>query len=124
MSGEVVVTGRLGVTDFRRIASLTYEAISRAIDRTTMDLRVLNSMPEVVPLDTGRLQASFVVSATPGQIAMKWSAIDPKTGFNYAKVQDEGNARIRGKHYGSFMLRKAKELLRKYLLVELQGMKP
>ena len=124
MSGEVVITGRLGVTDFRRIAQLMYEAISRAIDRTHAELDRFNQM--WVPIDTGRLRASFVKSVTPGQIAMRWSAVDPKTGFNYAKVQDEGDSRGRfpGWNFSGNMMEKAKELLRKYLLMELGAMTP
>ena len=127
MSGEVVITGRLGTPDLTRFKNLIPAARTRAIRATETDLHVLNSL--AVPIDTGRLQSSFVVLATPGQIAMKWSAIKPGTSFDYAKIQDEGGPTrgtgfIRGKHYSTFMLRKAKELLIKHLIREIGALQP
>ena len=127
MSGNVEVVTRLGTPDLQRFNALRPSATSRAIDRTVVDLRVLNSMPAVVPFLTGLLQSSFVVFVSPGQIVMQWSALDGT--FDYAKIQDEGGLTgtggvIRGKHFSTFMRRKARELLIKYLIQELRAIAP
>jgi hypothetical protein len=56
---------------------------------------------------------------------MKWSATDEK-GFDYAKVQDEGDSRGRfpGWNFSGNMMEKAKELLRRFLLEELGAIQP
>jgi len=126
MKGDVVyVTGRLGVPFLQRIRALVPEAVTRAIYRTKQELEntVLKN-PSIVPKDTGRLQNQVVSFVSPGQIVLQWSAVDPKTGFNYAKLRDAIGGKIAPPNFSGRILAIAKELLMKYLLVELGAMQP
>ena len=126
MSGSAVyVTGRLGTPDLARFKSLIPEAVTRAIYRTKQELEntVLKN-ETIVPKLTGRLQNSVVDFVSPGQITLQWSAIDPKTGFNYAKLRDELGGRIAPPNFSGRILAIAKDLLIKNLQIELQGMRP
>ena len=126
MSGEpVFVTGRLGTPDLTRFKNLMPGAITRAIQRTIRELRatVLKN-PSIIPRDTGRLQESVVDFVSPGQITFQWSATDPKTGFNYAKLRDELGGKIAPANWSQRILAIAKSLLIKYLVIELQAVAP
>ena len=126
MSGSAVhVTGRLGTPDLSRFKSLIPEAVTRAIYRTKRELEntVLKN-PGIIPRDTGRLQESVVDFVSPGQIVFKWSAVDPISGFNYAKLRDEKGGRVAPANFSGRILAIAKELLVKYLTVELQAIVP
>ena len=67
---------------------LTEEAIQRAIQATKS--RLQDEAYLVTPVDTGLLLSSFDIASTPRSIVMKWSATDPKSGYNYATVADVG----------------------------------
>ena len=126
MSGSSVhVTGRLGVPFLQRIKVLLPEAVTRAIYRTRRELEntVLKN-PSIVPRDTGRLQNQVVSFVSPGQIVFEWSAIDPNTGFNYAKLRDELGGKIAPANFSGRILAIAKEILRKNLILELGAMTP
>ena len=126
MKGDVVyVTGRLGVPFLQRIRALVPEAVTRAIYRTKQELEntVLKN-PSIVPKDTGRLQNQVVSFVSPGQITFRWSAVDPDTGFNYAKLRDDIGGKTAPPNFSGRILAIAKELLMKYLLVELGAMQP
>ena len=96
MSGSVVhVTGRLGTPDLTRFKNLIPEAVTRAIYRTKNELEnTVFKNQSIVPYLTGRLQDSVVSFVSPGQITFQWSAIDPISNFNYAKIRDEKGGRI------------------------------
>ena len=120
----VFKTGRLGTPDLQRFRVLIPEAVTRAIYTTQSELEPFYINPAIVPFLTGRLQNSVVSFVSPGQITIQWSAVDPKTGFNYAKLRDELGGRMAPPDFSGFMLQKAKELLIKNLTIELQNMQP
>ena len=120
----VFKTGRLGTPDLQRFRVLIPEAVTRAIYNTQSELEPFYNNPVIVPFLTGRLQKSVVSFVSPGQITVQWSAVDPKTGFNYAKLRDELGGRMAPPDFSGFMLQKAKELLIKNLTIELQNMQP
>ena len=125
MSGSAVyITGRLGVPFLQRIKALVPEAITRAINRTRHELSPYLLDPFIVPYDTGRLQDSAVDFVSPGQITIQWSAVDPISGFNYAKLRDEKGGILAPAGFTKTLLAKAKELLMKNLVLELGAMQP
>ena len=125
MSGSSVhITGRLGVPFLQRIKNLLPSAVTRAIQRTNSELQPFLVNPSIVPLLTGRLQKSAVSFVSPGQIVIQWSAVDPNTGFNYAKLRDDIGGRIAPPGFSTTILLKAKDLLRNNLIIELQSLQP
>ena len=104
------------------LQNLTEEAIRNAIQRTIA--RITNyakSALSPVPIDTGRLRSSFDIGSTPRSIVFRWSAIDPRTGFDYAKVQDEGRANMVGKFYSDVVKMYARMWLVEELRAELMA---
>ncbi len=125
MSGSAVyITGRLGTPFLQRIRALLPEAVDRAIYKTRDDMKTYETDPTIVPILTGRLQRSVVDFISPGQITFQWSAIDPNTGFNYAKLRDDIGGKLAPPNFSGFMLQKAKEILTGHLLTELGAMQP
>ena len=125
MSGSAVhITGRLGVPFLQRLKGLIPEAITRAIYTTQRELEPFIKNPAIVPYLTGRLQQSVVSFVSPGQIVFQWSAVDPKTGFNYAALRDAIGGKIAPPGFSKTIMLKAKELLRKNLIIELGAMQP
>lgn len=125
MSGSpVYVTGRLGTPDLTRFKSLIPEARTRAIYRTQSEMQPFFKNPGIVPYLTGRLQRSVVSFISPGQITFQWSAVDPISGFNYAKLRDDLGGKVAPPGFSKFMLAKAKELLINNLVRELQAVVP
>ena len=126
MSGSpVYVTGRLGTPDLTRFKNLIPEAVTRAIYRTKSELEnTVFKNQSIVPYLTGRLQDSVVSFVSPGQITFQWSAIDPISNFNYAKIRDEKGGRIAPAGFSKRILAIAKELLIKYLTIELRAVQP
>ena len=125
MSGSAVyITGRLGVPFLQRIKALVPEAITRAIYRTRQELSPYLLDPFIVPYDTGRLQDSAIDFVSPGQITIRWSAVDPISGFNYAKLRDDKGGILAPAGFTKTLLAKAKELLMKNLVLELGAMQP
>ena len=122
---SVHITGRLGVPFLQRIKNLIPAAITRAIQRTNTELEntVLKN-PSIIPRDTGRLQNQVVGFVSPGQIVFQWSAIDPISGFDYAKLRDEKGGIVAPAGFSTRILAIAKELLMKYLVIELGAIQP
>ena len=122
---SVFVTGRLGTPDLVRFKNLIPSAVTRAIDRTKRELEatVLKN-PSIVPKDTGRLQNQVVSFVSPGQLVFQWSAIDPISGFDYAKLRDDIGGKIAPANFSGRILAIAKELLVQFLTIELQAIAP
>jgi len=57
---------------------------------------------------------------SPGQIILHWSAIDPRSGFDYALVQDVGRSNMVGKFYSSVMKDQSKQIVQEELLAALR----
>jgi len=81
-----------------------------------------------VPVRTGRLRSSFSAWATGRGIKFLWSAVDPKSNYDYAKIQDEGGLTgtggwIAGKYYSQATAAYAREWLYEELTRELENMK-
>ena len=73
------------------MAYLTEEAVRRAIENTISDIaNFALGEGSQVPVKTGRLISSFDIRSTGKSIIFGWSAVDPQTGYDYAKIQDEG----------------------------------
>jgi len=96
--------------------------VERAIYRTRDELEPYLEDVTIVPRDTGRLQESVAWFISPGQITFQWSAVDPDTGFNYAKLRDLLGGKFAPPDFSGRLLGIAKELLKQNLLIELQGM--
>jgi len=100
------------------------EAILRARDRI---YTLATGDASQVPVRTGRLRASVDIGFTPRFLALRWSAIDPKSNFDYARIQDEGGTTGTGgyiapKYYSEVIAQQAKAILREELLIALAGM--
>lgn len=119
---------RFGKDAMDIIKQLTEEAIQRAIQNTIMDIAEYAYSPgSQVPVRTGRLLASLDISSTPRSIVFGWSAIDPISNFDYAKIQDEGGLTGTGgwilpKYFSQVTKNYAKERLLYHLNVELQSL--
>ena len=72
----------------KMLQGLVEDSIQNAVQRTIARLRELAT--KYTPERSGRLLESFDIASTPRSIVMKWSATDPKSGFNYATVADVG----------------------------------
>ena len=93
---------------------------------TMTDMRTFALAGAGVPVDTGKLRASFDIGKTPRSIVFMWSAKSPK-GYDYAEIQDEGGLTGTGgviipKDFSSKMRDYAHERLVFHLLAELQLM--
>ena len=91
MSEAVVVTARIGKGNMEIIKELTTDAVRLALEQTKADaIAYEQGGASPVPIDTGLLRSSFMISIVSQTIAMKWSAIRPadKNQFDYAGVQD------------------------------------
>jgi len=131
----VYITGRLGTDFLRRIKVLSEAAITRAIYKAKAELEsTVFKNPTIVPLAPGypsppyppgrmpgTLQNSIVSFISPGQITFQWSAIDPWSGYNYAKIRDEEGGRIAPAGFSKRILEMAKSILMQYLRDELQA---
>ena len=77
----------------RQFPQLSDAAIDRAIMAAIPKIEAIGK--KFTPVDTGRLEASIIVASSPKTIVMIWSAKEPKTGFDYAKVVEVGRTGIR-----------------------------
>jgi hypothetical protein len=86
----VLVPVRLTQEQMKNFKALTATAIRQAIETTIMLLK--HMMPTVTPRFTGRLQESFKIRPLPygTGVMFSWSAVDPISKFDYAKVADTG----------------------------------
>lgn len=120
MSGEVVAVTRMGPDSMDIIRQLTREAVALALGRAKGRIEQLQaSDASQVPIDTGLLRSSFMISFTPAHIAMKWSALSP-TGFDYARVQDEGRPGMWGWGYSDVMKMQARDIVLEELVLALR----
>lgn len=102
------------------LKQLTEEAILRALDRTVARLaEEAEGMGSRVPIRTGALRYGVVLAASPRTIIMNWSATDPRSGYDYAKVQDEGRSNMPGKFYSEYYRGRAKTIIMEELYFEL-----
>ena len=72
------------------LARMTTDAVSRALNRAAS--RIREYAKTIVPVRTGRLRDSVVVSPTLKSILIGWDPVDPVNAYHYAKVVDEGRA--------------------------------
>ena len=125
---DVVVQVRFDRESIEAVKQMTQAAIMAAIERVKARLSAYAmSGQSNVPVRTGRLRASFDVASTPRSLVFKWSAIDPKSGYDYAKIQDVGGVTgtggaIEGKDFSRHCREYAREWLREELLNALAGM--
>jgi hypothetical protein len=63
-------------------------AVSNALSRAAA--AITKYAKEIVPRRTGRLAESVKVATTDRSIHMLWDAVDPISGYHYAKVVDVG----------------------------------
>ena len=123
-SSDVNVQVRFGADALRLLQQLTEDAIQRAIQATVARIRAYATGGQSnVPVRTGRLKGSFDIGSTPRSIVFKWSAIDPLTNYDYAKIQDVGGPNrygyIAGKYYSSVTADYARQWLVEELMKEL-----
>ena len=71
------------------LASMTADAVSRALSKAAAD--ITRYAKDIVPVRTGRLRDSIIVSPTLKSIHMIWNPVDPENAYHYAKVVDEGS---------------------------------
>jgi hypothetical protein len=126
-SSDVNVQVRFDTASIALLLQLTEDAVQRAIAATVDDLRSYAASGQAqVPVKTGRLKGSFDVASTPRSIVFKWSAIDPKSNYDYAKIQDEGGMTgtggwIAGKYFSYTTADYARERLMAHLQEEIQA---
>ena len=70
------------------LARMTGQAVSRALSRAAAE--ITRYAKDIVPVRTGRLRDSVIVSPSLKSIHMIWNPIDPENAYHYAKVVDEG----------------------------------
>ena len=127
-SQHVYAQVRFSKESIQALLQLTEQAIQRAVQRTADRLLAYaTSGQSNVPVKTGRLRSSFSVWTTPRSIKFLWSAIDPKSNYDYAKIQDEGGLTgtggwIAGKYYSQATAAYAREWLHEELTRELGAM--
>ena len=120
-SGSVLARATLKRESLELIKQMIWASVNEALNRAVARIEALQaSGVSQVPIDTGRLRRSFKIAMSPGQIIMHWSAIDPRSGFDYASVQDVGRANMVGKYYSSVMKDQSKQIVHEELLAALR----
>ena len=90
MSSDVVAVARIGKGNMEIIRELTIEAVREALERTRAEaVAYEQGGASPVPIDTGRLRSSFIISIVSQTIAMRWSAIKPGDDFDYAGIVNQ-----------------------------------
>ena len=91
----VFVPVRLKPAQMKQFKALSMTAIQTDIANALEKIRVIASM--VTPVWTGRLKESFKAKPLPfgTGVMFSWSAIDPISRYDYAKVVDEGRPKGR-----------------------------
>ena len=111
-SGSVLARATMTRDSLELIKQMVWKSVNEALTVAAARIEALQqSGVSQVPIDTGRLRSSFKVAVSPGQIIMHWSAIDPRSGFDYALVQDIGRGNMIGKYYSSVMKDQSKEIV-------------
>lgn len=124
-SGAVLARATLKRESLELIKQMIWTSVNDALHRAMIRIETLQaSGASQVPIDTGRLRQSFKIAMSPGQIIMHWSAIDPRTGFDYALVQDIGRANMVGKYYSDVMKDQSKQIVHEELLAALRRNMP
>ena len=119
-SGSVLARATLKRESLELIKQMIWASVNEALNRAVARIEALQaSGVSQVPIDTGRLRRSFKIAMSPGQIIMHWSAIDPRSGFDYASVQDVGRANMVGKYYSDVMKDQSKQIVHEELLAAL-----
>jgi len=122
-SSPVVVQKKIPLEAMSKMRLLTRDAVTRAIQKARDEIAAYAMGDDSnVPVDTGRLRRSFTVGTTPSFMVMRWSAIDPRSGYDYALVQDIGRENMWGKHYSEVTMMVANQILLRCLEEELQAM--
>lgn len=122
-SSPVIVQTKFSLEAIALMNQLIPQAVQRAIELAKNDTKqYAKSDISNVPVDTGRLRASFDIATTPYFLVMKWSAIDPRSGYDYAMVQDVGRKNMVGKFYSEVTKFYAQQFLVQRLREELEAM--
>jgi hypothetical protein len=104
------------------LKQLTSDAIRNALYRAKD--RIYDLAQKYTPVVTGRLAASFDMAFTPRSLVMKWDAQDPKSGFHYAKVVEEGRSGYKpfpGRFYAEATKYEARDIVTEELIRELSN---
>ena len=124
-SGAVLARATLKRESLEIIKQMIWTSVNEAFHNAEIRINALQAgSASQVPIDTGRLRQSFKIAMSPGQIIMHWSAIDPRSGFDYALVQDIGRANMVGKYYSDVMKDQAKVIVHEELVSALQRNMP
>jgi len=109
---------------YSRMTVKIQQAVQQAVQATKQRLEAYaKSAASNVPVLTGQLRDSFTATPTAKGITLRWSALSPK-GYDYAKVQDIGDARIRGHHYSEVTKEVAREMFHSELVRALEAIVP
>ena len=108
---------------YSRMTKAIETAIQQAIHATIGRIEAYaKSGASNVPVDTGLLRDSFTATATAQGITLRWSAVDK--GYDYAKVQDIGDMKIRGKFYSTVTKDYARLFFHEELIRALEAINP
>ena len=120
-SGSVLARATLKKESLELIKQMIWASVNEALISAAARIEALQaSGVSQVPIDTGRLRSSFKIAMSPGQIIMHWSAIDPRSGFDYALVQDIGRHNMVGKFYSQVMKDQSKQIVHEELVAALK----
>lgn len=120
-SGSVLARATLKKESLELIKQMVWASVNEALMNAAARIEALQaSGVSQVPIDTGRLRSSFKIAMSPGQIIMHWSAIDPRSGFDYALVQDIGRHNMVGKFYSQVMKDQSKQIVHEELVAALK----
>ena len=120
-SGSVLARATLKKASLELIKQMLWASVNEALMNAAARIEALQaSGVSQVPIDTGRLRSSFKIAMSPGQIIMHWSAIDPRSGFDYALVQDIGRHNMVGKFYSQVMKDQSKQIVHEELVAALK----
>ena len=120
-SGSVLARATLKKASLELIKQMLWASVNEALMNAAARIEALQaSGVSQVPIDTGRLRSSFKIAMSPGQIIMHWSAIDPRSGFDYALVQDVGRHNMVGKFYSQVMKDQSKQIVHEELVAALK----
>ena len=85
---DVMIRIRMDQLSQVDLAGMSSAAVARALSSAAA--RITAYAKSIVPVRTGRLRDSVIVSPTLKTIQMIWNPIDPLNAYHYAKVVDEG----------------------------------
>ena len=85
---DVIIRISMDTASKADLVGMTSDAVSRALSRAAS--RIEAYAKSIVPVRTGRLRDSVIVSPTMKSVHMIWNPVDPENAYHYAKVVDEG----------------------------------